>query len=120
MEKNDILPYHKATGHPADLSRLRTFGCRINALSTTPRDGKVSTENIIQGHLLGYGGSMKKNILLNEATGKICRSIHATFDEAQLSTPVEDRSPNSLALWGALQRSPNAPPPSTTDVITPP
>jgi hypothetical protein len=63
--KNDISPYHKATGHPADLSRLRTFGCRINALSTTPRDGKVSTENIIQGRLLGYGGSMKKIILLN-------------------------------------------------------
>jgi hypothetical protein len=59
-------------------------------------------------------------ILLNEATGKICRASHATFDEAQLSTPIEDLTPNSLAIWGDLQRSPNAPPPSTTDVITPP
>jgi hypothetical protein len=63
---------------------------------------------------------MKQIVLLNEATGKICRASHATFDEVQLSTPTEDLTPNSLVIWGALQRSHNAPPPSTTDIITPP
>jgi hypothetical protein len=82
--KNLISPYQQITGLPPDLSCLRTFGCRMYALPTTHRDSKATTSNIIQGTLLGYGGSMKYFVYLNDRTGKIGRATHATFDEAQL------------------------------------
>jgi hypothetical protein len=46
-------------GRPADVTRLRTFGCLLYAKSTKRRDAKLTTENIIRSRLLGYGGSMK-------------------------------------------------------------
>jgi hypothetical protein len=118
--KNTISPYQMATVHPDDLSCLHIFGCRINALSTTPRGGKVSTDNIIQGRLLGYGGSMKNFILMNDTSGKIFRATHATFDEAQLSAHKGELTPNHLASWGALNCSPGTAPLSTIEVVTPP
>jgi hypothetical protein len=90
------------------------------ALPTTRRDGKTTTSNIIQGTLLGYGGSMKKSVYLNDRTGKIGRATRATFDEAQLSSPVAGLSPTSLALWGALNRATASDVPVTADGITPP
>jgi hypothetical protein len=44
---------------------------------------------------------MKTFIYRNDKTGKEGRATHAKFDKAQLSAPVADLSPNSLALWGA-------------------
>jgi hypothetical protein len=73
-------------GYPADVSRLHTFGCRIYAIATTRRDAKLTTDNIICGRLLGYGGSMKTFIYKNLKTKKIGRATHATFDEAQLTS----------------------------------
>jgi hypothetical protein len=118
--KNTILPYQKATLRMPDLSRLRTFGCRIYALSTRRLQGKVTTDNIICGKLLGYGGSMKNCIYINDATRKIGRATHASFDEAQLSTPVADLNSNSLAFWGALNRNPCTTVPPVDEVLTPP
>jgi hypothetical protein len=48
---------------------------------------------------------MNNFIYINNATRKIGRATHASFDEAQLSTPVADLNSNSLALWGALNRN---------------
>jgi hypothetical protein len=102
-----------------DLSRLHTFGCRIYALSTRRHQGKVTTDNIICGKLLSYGGSMKNFIYINNATRKIGRPTHASFDEAQLSTPVADLNSNSLALWGALNRNPGITAPPVDEILTP-
>jgi hypothetical protein len=90
------------------------------ALPTTHRDGKATTSNITQGTLLGYGGSMKNFVYLNDRTGKIGRATHVTFNEAHLYSPVADLSPNSLALWGALNCAPASDVPITADVFTPP
>jgi hypothetical protein len=117
---NTISPYQKATLSLPDLSRLRTFGCRIYALSTRRRQGKVTTDNVICGKLLGYGGSMKNFIYINNVTRKIGRATHASFDKAQLSTPVADLNSNSLELWGALNRNPVTTAPPVDEVITPP
>jgi hypothetical protein len=90
------------------------------AFPTTRRDGKATTSNIIQGTLLGYGGSMKIFVYLNDRTFKIGRATHATFDEAKLSSPVDDLWPNAMSLWGALNRAPASDVPITADVITHP
>jgi hypothetical protein len=60
--KNNVPPYHLATHRPADISRLRTFGCAIYALSTKKRVGKLAMENVTKGIFLGYGASMKTSI----------------------------------------------------------
>jgi hypothetical protein len=63
---------------------------------------------------------MKNFIYINDATRKIGRATHASFDEAQLSTPVADPNSNSLALWGALNRNPGTTVPPVDEVLTPP
>jgi hypothetical protein len=118
--KDTISPYQKATLRLPDLSRLRTFRCRIYALSIRRRQGKVTTDNVICGKLLGYGGSMKNFIYINNAIRKIGRATHASFDEAQLSTPVADLNSNSLALWGALNQNPGTTAPPVDEILTPP
>jgi hypothetical protein len=50
---NTESPYYKATKKQPDLPRLRTFGCRIYALGTKKRFGKLTTENIIHGCFWG-------------------------------------------------------------------
>jgi hypothetical protein len=117
---NTISPFHLVMGYPADVERLRTFGCVIYALATTRRDAKLTTENINHGKLLGYGGSMKTFIYENVKTKNICRATHARFDEAQLSARQDRITPNSRALWGALQRSPGSDPPDIDEILTPP
>jgi hypothetical protein len=77
---NTESPYFKITNKQPDFSRLRIFGCRIYALSTKRRYGKLTTDNIARGRFLGYGGSMKKIIYENLDTMRICRATHATFD----------------------------------------
>jgi hypothetical protein len=117
---NTESPYFKITNKQPDLSRLRIFGCWIYALSTKRRYGKLTTDNIARGRFLGYGGSMKKNIYENFDTMRICRATHATFDEAELNSPIADLTPNSWALWNALSRSPGTSIGQTDEVLTPP
>jgi hypothetical protein len=99
---NTESPYFKITSKQPDLSRLRIFGCRIYALSTKRRFGKLTTDIIARGRFLGYGGSMKKIIYENLDTMRICRATHATFDEAELNSPIADLTHNSRALWNVL------------------
>jgi hypothetical protein len=113
-------PYFKINNKQPDLSRLRIFGCQIYALSTKRRYGKITTDNIARGRFLGYGGSMKKNIYENLDTMKIGRATYATFDEAELNSPIADLTPNSRALWNALSRSLGTSIGQTDEVLTPP
>jgi hypothetical protein len=118
--KKTVSPYHMATNRPADLTRLRTFGCVIYALSTKKRIGKLTMENVSKGIFLGYGASMKTFIYENIRTRRICRATHATFDEAQLNALPRDLSPNSKALWSALSSQPGTPLDPSDTVLTPP
>jgi hypothetical protein len=76
-------------------------------------------ENIICAKFLGYGGSMKTFIYYNIKTKKRGRATHDRFDEAQLSASPYTLSPNSRALWGALQRSPGTDAPDIEAIVTP-
>jgi hypothetical protein len=118
--KNTISPYQMVTGAPADVSNLRTCGCLVFAISTKRRDAKLSMDSIIRAKFLGYGGSMKTFLYFNIAIKKRGRATHARFDEAELSTSPEKLSPNSRALWGALQRSPGSAAPDIEEIVTPP
>jgi hypothetical protein len=62
-----------------------------------------------------YGTVLKtatNTTLTNDDTGKIYHATHIIFEEAQLSSNKDDLIPNYLALWGVLNRSPEATPPS--------
>jgi hypothetical protein len=117
---NTESPYYKATKKQPDLSRLRTFGCQIYALGTNKRFGKLTTDNIVRGCFLVYGGSMKNFIYKNLETQRICRATHATFDEAELNSQLSELTPNSHALWNALSRSPGTSIGPTDEILTPP
>jgi hypothetical protein len=117
---NITSPFEAIMGYPADVSRLRTFGCRVYSLATTLRDAKLTTDNIICGRLLGYGGSMKTFMHENSKTKKTGRATHATFDEAQLTARQDSLTPTSKALWSALQRSPGSDAPNVDEILTPP
>jgi hypothetical protein len=56
----------------------------------------------------------------NLESQRICRATHATFDEAELNTPLVDLTPNSRALWNALSRSPGTSIGPTDEILTPP
>jgi hypothetical protein len=102
------------TGNDAEVDRLRTFDCRMYAPPLVRCDGKATTHNIIEGNLLGYGGFMNNIIYRKNRTNCV------TFDEAQLNTFLTELNPNSLALWGALQRNPAMDAPSMGEILTPP
>jgi hypothetical protein len=118
-----ILPHGTNTESPyfkANLSHLRIFGCRIYALGTKKRVGKLTMDNIVRCCFLGYGGSMKNFIYENLETQRICRATHATFDEAELNSPLAGLSPNSRALWNSLSRLPGTSIGPTDEILTPP
>jgi hypothetical protein len=89
-------------------------------VATKHIQGKVTTDKVVSRKLLGYGGSMKNFIFINDATKKFGIATHAPFDEAQLSTPVADLKYNYLALWGALNRTPGTMIPPDKEIMTPP
>jgi hypothetical protein len=99
---------------------MRAFGCHIYALSTKNHDDKLTTENIPEGKILRYGGSMNTFIYENILTKRRARATHATFDEARLSTLESDLSPNSRVIRGALARSTGPDTPGESEVLTPP
>jgi hypothetical protein len=74
--KNTVSPYHLATPRPADLSRLRTFGCAIYALSTKKRVGKLTMENVTNGIFSGYRASMKTLIYMRALTLTASATLH--------------------------------------------
>jgi hypothetical protein len=117
---NNVPPYHLATHLPADLSRLRTFGCAIYALSTKKCVGKLTMENVTKGIFLGYGASMETFMYESTHTHRICRATHATFDEAQLDSLPQDMSPNSKALCSALSHQPESKLDPLDTILTPP
>ena len=72
--------YTICTGRRFDLSRLRVFGCRIYALPSDKRDVKLDV-HARSGIFLGYRKSMRNALYLDDATGKIKKARHVSFDE---------------------------------------
>jgi hypothetical protein len=93
--------------------------CHLFTLSMTRRDDKLTTENISEGKLMGYGGSMKTLTNDNILAKRRARATPATFEEAQLSTLEAGLSPNSRDMWGELSSSKGTDILDTAAVMTP-
>jgi hypothetical protein len=72
--------YTICTGKRFNLSLLRVFGCRIYALPTTKRDVKLDV-HARPGIFLGYRNSLRNAIYLDDATRKVKKARHISFDE---------------------------------------
>ena len=87
-------PLRKATGHPENLSNLRTFGCRVWVRPSTKRVAKL-IPNSKKGIFLGYVPYTTRNILWYDLeTSKVKIATHARFDEGMNDLPISDIPPN--------------------------
>ncbi len=92
-------PYEAFTGNQPDISKLRTFGCKIYAKKPNTRPYKLDHHSY-QGIYLGSTPNGSNVYVKDEVTGQVKLGTHVYFDEAHFTTPTH-RAP--LAAQ-ALQR----------------
>jgi Reverse transcriptase (RNA-dependent DNA polymerase) len=88
-------PFELVTGQIPDLSRLRTFGCRVYVRPPGGRKRKT-TDNTRIGQFMGFKTSSKNILYLDSKTREVKEAFHVRFDEAfndMVSPP-----PNAVAL----------------------
>jgi Reverse transcriptase (RNA-dependent DNA polymerase)/GAG-pre-integrase domain len=73
-------PYEMCGSVPPDLSKLRTFGCRVHVRPTTARYGKL-VPNSRLGIFLGYSRSLKILYYYDMESALVKTATHARFDE---------------------------------------
>ena len=73
-------PYEMCGTELPDLSKLRTFGCRVHVRPTTMRYGKVIPNSRL-GIFLGYSRSLKILYYYDLASALVKTATHARFDE---------------------------------------
>jgi Reverse transcriptase (RNA-dependent DNA polymerase)/GAG-pre-integrase domain len=88
-------PYEILTGNVPDLSKVRTFGCRVYVRPPGGRKRKTA-DNTRKGQFLGYKATTKNIIYIDDRTREIKEAFHVRFDEAfnDLAAPP----PNAVAL----------------------
>jgi hypothetical protein len=84
---NDELP---------DVSKLRTFGCRVYVRPPTKRKGNKSVDNTRKGIFLGYSRTLKVILWFNLLTSEVKTAAHARFDEG--FNDLETLPPNAAVL----------------------
>ena len=99
-------PFEQVTGRKPNLSRIRTFGCRVWVKGE--KEHKLDV-NVKKGIFLGYTRTLKKIYYLDTETQKINHAYHARFDETMQD--VANPPPNARRLLQALGY--NLPPPET-------
>jgi hypothetical protein len=88
-------PHELCGGELPDLSKLRTFGCRVHVRPTTTRYGRV-VPNSRLGVFLGYSRSLKILYYFDLASSLVKTATHARFDEGM--NDLADAPPNVQAL----------------------
>ena len=73
-------PYVMCGTELPDLSKLRTFGCRVHVRPTTARTGKL-VPNSRLGIFLGYSRSLKVLYYYDVGSAIVKTATHARFDE---------------------------------------
>jgi Reverse transcriptase (RNA-dependent DNA polymerase)/GAG-pre-integrase domain len=73
-------PYEILYSRPPDLSRLRTFGCRVYVRPPGDRPAKLAP-HVDRGIFLGYQQTFQNIIYYDLATKQIKINTHARFDE---------------------------------------
>ena len=80
---DDISPYEKCTGIKPDLSKMRTFGCRVYVLDDNKhRKGKANYLSR-PGRFLGFTETFKQ-IHYEDENGTIKTASHVIFDEGEI------------------------------------
>jgi hypothetical protein len=82
-------------GQLPDLSKLRTFGCRVHVRPTTARYGRV-VPNSRLGIFLGYSRTLKVLYYFDVVSSLVKTATHARFDEGM--NDLADAPPNVQAL----------------------
>ena len=94
----DVAPYTVTTGKTDDLSKLRTFGCRVWVRPPGRRRAKL-VPNSRKGLFLGLLPNTDKNIIWYDVeTGRVKVAKHARFDEGMNDLPVDGIPPNVIHL----------------------
>ena len=89
-------PHEMCGGELPDLSKLRTFGCRVHVRPTTARYGRV-VPNSRLGIFLGYSRTLKVLYYYDLSSSIVKTATHARFDEG-MNDLHDDAPPDVLAL----------------------
>ena len=89
-------PYEMCGSELPNLSKLRTFGCRVHVRPTTARYGKM-VPNSRLGIFLGYSRSLKVLYYYDLESSKVKTATHARFDEG-MNDLVDNVPPNVQLL----------------------
>jgi hypothetical protein len=89
-------PHELCGGELPDLSKLRTFGCRVHVRPTTTRYGRVVPNSRLGVFLLGYSRTLKILYYFDLASSLVKTATHARFDEGM--NDLVDAPPNVQAL----------------------
>ena len=106
-------PYEMCGSELPDLSKLRTFGCRVHVRPTTARYGKV-VPNSRLGIFLGYSRSLKVLYYYDIESALVKTATHVRFDEG-LNDLVTSAPPN-VQILRHLNHDGSDIPPDTLDV----
>ena len=88
-------PHELCGGESPDLSKLRTFGCRVHVRPTTARYGRV-VPNSRLGIFLGYSRTLRVLYYYDLDSSLVKTATHARFDEGM--NDLTDAPPNVQAL----------------------
>jgi hypothetical protein len=84
-------PYEICSGNKPDLTRLRTFGCRVYAVPKRPNNRSTAELNndSRKGIFLGFAGSMKNALYYDLDSQSVQSCQHIVFDKgtANLDQP---------------------------------
>ena len=83
---DEKTPHHQVTGQRGDLSRLRTFGCRVWVRLPGRRSHKLDP-HVNKGIFLGYTATMRNIYYLDCDTDRIKTTQHCRFDEGMNDLP---------------------------------
>jgi hypothetical protein len=82
-----ITPFQICFDQVPDLSRLRTFGCRVYVRPPGTRTAKLAP-HVDRGIFLGYEQTLKNIVYFDLATNTVKVNTHAQFDEGMNDVPT--------------------------------
>jgi hypothetical protein len=82
-----ITPFQICFDQVPDLSRLRTFGCRVYVRPPGTRTAKLEP-HVDRGIFLGYEQTLKNIVYFDLATNTVKVNTHAQFDEGMNDVPT--------------------------------
>ena len=102
----DISPHEAMGNSRPNISKLRTFGCRVYVKNPGRRQHKLDWENVSRGIFLGYTGTLSQIYYYDLRTKRVKTTTHCKFDEAMSDLDDEKMTPNAKQLRRSMNGSP--------------